>query len=86
MRIRFDALVQVLAREGRIAGITLLDVPIRPRLTPAVADIRRAVRASLGGLDPGALLLVALSGGQTRWRSPPPLPSKRRGAGIARVR
>lgn len=55
--------VQTLALTGRIAGITLLDVPDRPRLTPAVADIRRAVRASLDDLDPGALVLVALSGG-----------------------
>lgn len=51
------------ALAGRIAGLTLLDVPDRPRLTPAVADIRRAVRASLDELDPGALVLVALSGG-----------------------
>lgn len=35
----------------------------RPRLTPAVADTRRAVRESLAGLDDGALVLVALSGG-----------------------
>lgn len=56
-------LARVRAREGRIAGITLLDVPDRPRLTPAVADLRRAVRESLDGLDPGALVLVALSGG-----------------------
>jgi len=33
---------------------------IRPRLTPAVADVRRAVRAAL---PPGRLVLVALSGG-----------------------
>jgi len=41
------------------------DIPedLRPRLTPAVADIRRAVRASLDGLDAHALVLVALSGG-----------------------
>ncbi|KQQ03520.1 MULTISPECIES: tRNA lysidine(34) synthetase TilS [unclassified Rathayibacter] len=38
-------------------------MPDRPRLTPAVADIRRAVRASLDELDPGVLVLVALSGG-----------------------
>ncbi len=37
--------------------------PRRPRLTPAVADTRRAVRASLAGLPPGSLALVALSGG-----------------------
>lgn len=35
----------------------------RPRLTPAVADTRRAVRDSLAGLPEGALVLVALSGG-----------------------
>ncbi|WP_085476661.1 tRNA lysidine(34) synthetase TilS [Rathayibacter oskolensis] len=38
-------------------------MPDRPRLTPAVADLRRAVRASLDGLDPEVLVLVALSGG-----------------------
>ena len=37
--------------------------PTRPRLTPAIADVRRAVRSSLGGLDPDSLVLVALSGG-----------------------
>lgn len=63
MVIRPDALVRMRAFAGRIAGLTLLDVPDRPRLTPAVADIRRAVRASLAELDPGALVLVALSGG-----------------------
>jgi len=31
--------------------------------TPAVADVRRAVRESLAGLDAGALVLVACSGG-----------------------
>lgn len=36
----------------------------RPRLTPAMADIRRAVRESLADLaDADALVLVALSGG-----------------------
>ena len=35
----------------------------RPRLTPAVADTRRAVRASLADLAEGSLVLVALSGG-----------------------
>ena len=35
----------------------------RPRLTPAVADSRRAVRESLAWLPPGSLALVALSGG-----------------------
>jgi tRNA(Ile)-lysidine synthase len=37
----------------------------RPRLTPAVADVRRAVRSSVVELaeTPGALVLVALSGG-----------------------
>lgn len=35
----------------------------RPRLTPAVADSRRAVRESLAGLPQGSLALVALSGG-----------------------
>ena len=37
--------------------------PTRPRLTPAMADVRRAVRASLDGLPSDALVLVALSGG-----------------------
>jgi len=35
----------------------------RPRLTPAVADTRRAVRESLADLPAGSLALVALSGG-----------------------
>lgn len=35
----------------------------RPRLTPAMADIRRAVRESIGDLEEGQLVLVALSGG-----------------------
>ena len=35
----------------------------RPRLTPAVADVRRAVRTSLADLSPESLVLVALSGG-----------------------
>lgn len=35
----------------------------RPRLTPAVADVRRAVREATADLEPGSLLLVALSGG-----------------------
>jgi len=37
----------------------------RPRLTPAIADVRRAVREALEarGLDQGSLVLVALSGG-----------------------
>jgi len=38
-------------------------MPERPRLTPAVADVRRAVRASLADLATGDLVLVALSGG-----------------------
>src|SRR4051794_11218701 len=38
-------------------------MPDRPRLTPAIADVRRAVRAALDVLDPDALVLVALSGG-----------------------
>ncbi|MCU1420077.1 MAG: tRNA(Ile)-lysidine synthetase [Mycetocola sp.] len=40
-------------------------MPSRPRLTPAVADLRRAVRESLAALGPGAerLVLVGLSGG-----------------------
>jgi len=38
-------------------------MPDRPRLTPATADVRRAVRASLPGHDEGDLVLVALSGG-----------------------
>lgn len=35
----------------------------RPRLTPAVADVRRAVRTNLADLDSGQVVLVALSGG-----------------------
>lgn len=35
----------------------------RPRLTPAIADARRAVREHLGALPSGSLALVALSGG-----------------------
>jgi len=35
-------------------------MPIRPRLTPAIADVRRAVR---GVLPPEGLVLVAFSGG-----------------------
>lgn len=35
----------------------------RPRLTPAIADVRRAVRASLHELTSESLVLVALSGG-----------------------
>lgn len=39
-------------------------MPDRPRLTPPVADIRRAVRASLRGVvGEGELVFVALSGG-----------------------
>lgn len=38
-------------------------MPDRPRLTPAIADLRRAVRGALEGLQPDALVLVALSGG-----------------------
>src|SRR4051812_1285122 len=38
-------------------------MPDRPRLTPAIADVRRAVRAALVGLEPGTLVLVGLSGG-----------------------
>ena len=40
-------------------------MPVRPRLTPAMADARRAVRELLEELDlePGSLLLVACSGG-----------------------
>src|SRR5690554_4029133 len=40
--------------------------PRRPRLTPAIADVRRAVRDSLAATQPlvrGNLLLVGLSGG-----------------------
>lgn len=36
---------------------------IRPRLTPAIADVRRAVRETLTGIADGALVLVGLSGG-----------------------
>lgn len=39
------------------------DGPRRPRLTPAIADARRAVREQLADLPEGALVLVALSGG-----------------------
>ncbi|HYJ67961.1 MAG TPA: tRNA lysidine(34) synthetase TilS [Nocardioidaceae bacterium] len=35
----------------------------RPRLTPVVADARRAVREALADLSPDSLALVALSGG-----------------------
>lgn len=35
----------------------------RPRLTPAVADVRRAVREAIDDVPEGALVLVALSGG-----------------------
>ncbi len=38
-------------------------MPDRPRLTPPIADVRRAVRGALDGLPSGALVLVALSGG-----------------------
>jgi tRNA(Ile)-lysidine synthase len=38
-------------------------MPDRPRLTPPIADVRRAVRGVLDALPPGALVLVALSGG-----------------------
>src|SRR4051812_29848828 len=40
-------------------------MPSRPRLTPAIADVRRAVRVALAPLGPGEdrLVLVALSGG-----------------------
>ncbi|HEY8588573.1 MAG TPA: tRNA lysidine(34) synthetase TilS [Naasia sp.] len=40
-------------------------MPSRPRLTPPVADVRRAVREALSGLGPGSdrLVLVGLSGG-----------------------
>ncbi|HEY4224276.1 MAG TPA: tRNA lysidine(34) synthetase TilS [Pseudolysinimonas sp.] len=38
-------------------------MPDRPRLTPPIADVRRAVRGALEGLPPDALVLVALSGG-----------------------
>ncbi|WP_426323376.1 tRNA lysidine(34) synthetase TilS [Microbacterium sp. E-13] len=35
----------------------------RPGLDPAVAEVRRAVRRALAGLEPGDTVLVALSGG-----------------------
>lgn len=35
----------------------------RPRLTPAMADVRRAVRENLADIEPGSLVVVALSGG-----------------------
>lgn len=40
-------------------------MPVRPRLTPAMANARRAVRELLSELDlePGSLILVACSGG-----------------------
>jgi tRNA(Ile)-lysidine synthase len=38
-------------------------MPERPRLTPAIADLRRATRAALDGLDADSLVLVGLSGG-----------------------
>jgi len=38
-------------------------MPDRPRLTPAIADMRRAMRAALEGVPTGSLVLVALSGG-----------------------
>lgn len=37
--------------------------PTRPRLTPAIADVRRATREALADLWPDSLVLVALSGG-----------------------
>ena len=33
----------------------------RPRLTPAMADVRRAIRENLSDLTPDAVVLVALS-------------------------
>jgi tRNA(Ile)-lysidine synthase len=38
-------------------------MPERPRLTPAIADVRRASRAAFEGMPADALVLVALSGG-----------------------
>jgi tRNA(Ile)-lysidine synthase len=38
-------------------------MPDRPRLTPAIADVRRAVRGALERLPTDSLVLVALSGG-----------------------
>ena len=38
-------------------------MPERPRLTPAIADLRRATRAALAELPTDSLMLVALSGG-----------------------
>ncbi|WP_345801229.1 tRNA lysidine(34) synthetase TilS [Microbacterium sp. AZCO] len=35
----------------------------RPGLDPAVAEVRRAVRAALAGIDAGSTVVVALSGG-----------------------
>ena len=35
----------------------------RPRLTPAMADVRRAIRENLTDLSPDAVVFVALSGG-----------------------
>lgn len=38
-------------------------MPSRPRLTPPIADVRRAVRVGLAAVSEGELVLVALSGG-----------------------
>jgi tRNA(Ile)-lysidine synthase len=38
-------------------------MPDRPQLTPAIADVRRAVRGALQGMPADSLVLVALSGG-----------------------
>jgi tRNA(Ile)-lysidine synthase len=38
-------------------------MPERPRLTPAIADLRRATRTALAELPTDSLMLVALSGG-----------------------
>jgi tRNA(Ile)-lysidine synthase len=38
-------------------------MPMRPRLTPAVAEVRRAVREALAGAKENDLVLVAVSGG-----------------------
>jgi tRNA(Ile)-lysidine synthase len=81
----------------------------RPRLTPAMADVRRAVREALDAALPGAkqsarrdpscgapggwvipddapLVLVALSGGPIRWRSPWPWVLSRASAACVRAR
>src|SRR5205085_5460393 len=42
---------------------TVGGVDHRPGLDPATAEVRRAVRDALAGVEPGSTVLVALSGG-----------------------